>query len=80
MEERPTAEVIKSAMQQFLNDGPRSPPLHDLIWSQSSQVDPGAELLSFPSEVPAQGSSARFAQTSDSKDDEHTYVAIVGSV
>ncbi|KAF8120857.1 kinase-like domain-containing protein, partial [Boletus edulis] len=43
-EERPTAEAIKSAIQQFLNDGPRSPPLHDLIQSWSSQVDPGAEL------------------------------------
>ncbi|KAF8141851.1 kinase-like domain-containing protein [Boletus edulis] len=46
MEERPTAEVIKSAIQQFLNDGPRYPPLHDLIQSWSSQVDHGAELLS----------------------------------
>ncbi|KAF8125975.1 hypothetical protein EV363DRAFT_1349348, partial [Boletus edulis] len=61
MEERPTAEVIKSAIRQFLNDGPRSPPLHDLIQSCSSDHD-GAELLSPPSEVPAQGSSARFAQ------------------
>ncbi|KAF8125965.1 hypothetical protein EV363DRAFT_1349220, partial [Boletus edulis] len=46
---------------EFLNDGPRSPPLHDLIQSCSSDHD-GAELLSTPSEVPAQGSSARFAQ------------------
>ncbi|KAG6380398.1 hypothetical protein JVT61DRAFT_8516 [Boletus reticuloceps] len=42
MEERPTAEVIKSVIRQFLNDGPRSPPLHDLIQSWSSQVDHGA--------------------------------------
>ncbi|KAF8125972.1 kinase-like domain-containing protein [Boletus edulis] len=69
LEERPTAEVIKSAIQQFLNDGPRSPSLHDLIQSWSSQVDHGAEFLSSPSEVPAHGSSARFAQTLD---DEHS--------
>ncbi|KAF8120572.1 kinase-like domain-containing protein, partial [Boletus edulis] len=72
MEDRPAAEAVKSAIQQFLSHCPHSPSLYDLLPSSSNQADLGVKLPSSLSKAPMESSSAPFSPATNNENDQHS--------
>ena len=77
MEERPAAEVIIPAIQQFLSYYPQPPPLCDLLRSWSGQADLRAESSLPLTKAPTAGSNTHVTQAVSDEDDHSRYIVTI---
>jgi len=77
IEERPTAQVIISTIEQFLSRCPQSPPLCDLLPAWLSEADLEANSSSSLTQAPTEGPSPHVSQASSDKDEQDRYIVMI---